>query len=113
MMMGGVALAVCLIPLIAVGVLAVAFVQALTGGSSELLNRLLPPGIPAIRAATDPPRLRGHKQRVDYAPIGVRQTRGEARAETLDYDRQCQECGTSITRKLEYCPTCGAKLYWE
>jgi hypothetical protein len=73
MMMGSVALAACLIPLIAIGVLVVAFIQALTGGSSELLERLLPPGVPIVRAVTDPPRQRVREQRVDYAPIGARQ----------------------------------------
>ena len=113
MMMGGIALAACLIPLIAIGMLVVAFIQALTGGSSELLERLLPPGVPAIQAATDPPQRRVGGQRVDYAPIGARQSGAANSAESLDYVRRCHKCGTSITQKLDRCPTCGTKLYWE
>lgn len=113
MMMGSVALAACLIPLIAIGMLVVAFIQALTGGSSELLERLLPPGVPAIRAATDPPRQRVREQRVEYARMGARRARAESSAEVLDYVRRCHECGTGITHRLDRCPTCGAKLYWE
>jgi len=113
-MMGGVALAACLIPLIAIGMLVVAFIQALAGGSPELLERLLPPGVPAIRATTDPPRERArNKQSVNFAPIGSRKVGAESGAELLDYVRHCHKCGMSITHKLDRCPTCGAKLYWE
>ena len=107
MMMGGVALIACLIPLVAVGILAVAVIGSVTGRSPDLLRRVLPPGILPDREQTgasvgkEPDRQAGSQQRAA----------GHARK--LGYVRTCHECGTQIDRKWDYCPSCGAKLYWE
>ena len=50
MMMGGLALVACLVPLIAIGMLVVALIWALTGKSSDLLERLLLPTYQVIKA---------------------------------------------------------------
>jgi hypothetical protein len=72
-MMGGVLLAALLIPLIAVVKLTVALISALTGDGADLLKRLLPLGIPAIRAVTDPPPTRKIETPSAFEPLGTRQ----------------------------------------
>jgi hypothetical protein len=113
MMMGGLALAACLVPLIAIGMVVVALIGVLMGKSPDLLERLLPPGIHAVRPVADPAPHQAKEQRVDYEPLGTRQTHVEDTAEPLGYVRTCHECGASIERKLDNCPSCGAKLYWK
>jgi hypothetical protein len=113
MMMGGLALIACLVPLIAVGMLVVALIGVLMGKSPDLLERLLPPGIPVVRPAKDSTPPQAKERRVDYEPLGTRHAHVEDTAEPLGYVRTCHECGASIERRLDNCPSCGAKLYWK
>jgi hypothetical protein len=107
MMMGGLALAGCLIPLIAAGMLVVALISALMGKSTDLLEQLLPPGIlpdpTGEKTAPDVNRhaFASHNEPSDHAvqPIG--------------YDRSCHECGWIVQYRWDYCPHCGARFYWD
>jgi hypothetical protein len=111
MMMGGglFFIILCLLPLLALGALAVAVIGMITGRPVDIYQWL----IPARQTATEshPASLPDPEEQKlqGYAPLGVRQA---DHPPALDYVRTCQECGEGLERRWEYCPACGTKLYW-